>query len=37
MSNGKTMITLSTFGLIKKTLLYEMSYFPESTLSRNKI
>ena len=36
MSNEKAMITLLTFGLIKKTLLYKMNYFPESTLSRNK-
>ena len=29
MSNGNAMIIHLTVGLIKKTLLYKMSYFPE--------
>ena len=38
MSNGKTMIILSTVGLIKKMSLYKISYFSEPyTGSKNKI
>ena len=38
MSNGKFMLILLIVGLIKKILLYKMSYFPEShTHSKNKI
>ena len=38
MSNGKVMIVILTVGLIRKTSLYKMSYFPEQhTRSKNKI
>ena len=38
MLNGKNMIILLTAGLIKKVLLYKMSYFTESHAhSKNKI
>ena len=38
MLNGKNMIILLTVELIKKMLLYKMSYFIEPyTLSKNKI
>ena len=38
MLNGKNMIILLTAGLIKKILLYKMSYFTESHAhSKNKI
>ena len=38
MPNGKAIITHVLVGLIKKILLYKMSYFPEPyTRSKNKI
>ena len=38
MSNGKAMIVFLTVGLMKKTLFYKISYFPEPhTHSKNKI
>ena len=38
MSNGKAMIIFLTVGLIKKILLYKLSYFPEpNTLSKSQI
>ena len=35
-SNGRTMIILVTVGLIKKILLYKISYFPELQTRRKK-
>ena len=38
MSKGKVMIFhLSVVGLIKKILLYKMSYFPEPRNSKNEV
>ena len=38
MSNGKVMIIHLTVGLIKKILLYKVTYFPEThSHSKNKI
>ena len=37
MSNGKVMITNLIVGLIKQTLLYKVSYFPETAHSKNEI
>ena len=37
MSNGKVMITNLIVGLIKQTLLYKVSYFPEPAHSKNEI
>ena len=37
MSNGKVMAILLTVGLMKKLLLYKMSYFKEPYTSKNKI
>ena len=36
-SNGKAMAISLTVGLIKKILLYKMSYFTEPYTSKNKI
>ena len=35
--NGKVIIILLTVGLIKKMLLYKVSYFPEPHTNKNKI
>ena len=37
LSNGKVIITHLIVELIKKILLYKMSYFPETTQSKNEI